>query len=162
MKKSILSVFLISVSLISFGQSKSYEALQSHFKGKKDVHSFRLGGILCRAALSIATSNQPLFREMVKDIDQVRFIVIPIEEFEKQNLSVNGFKSYLSKDSFETLATIREDGDRVSIFHRTDSNLKDRYFVLIEERREVVAIEMKGYIDPSVLKPENTRITLEQ
>ena len=60
----------------------------------------------------------------------------------------------LQKDSFASLATIHDKGDDISIFHRLDDNNKNRYFVLVEEQNEVVAIEMKGYIDPVILMQE--------
>ena len=77
-------------------------------------------------------------------------------------LSFSQSKSYLSKDSFEPLATIRERNDQVSFFHRADSNQEERYFVLAEEPNEVVAIEMKGTIDASKLVSGNTGMTTKK
>ncbi len=161
MKKIILSSILLFITLFCFSQSKSYQALENHFRGKKDVHAFALSGFLCRMAVNLTTTNEPLLRAMSRNIRHIRLIVIPNSEFAKQSLSVDGFKSYLSKDSFVPLATVREKNDHVSFFHRSDSNQEERYFVLVEEKHEVVAIEMKGNIDPSVLTGD-TRITTQK
>lgn len=162
MKKSILSFLLIAGSVTAFSQSRSYQALRNHFAGKEDVHSFALNGFLCRAVLRVARTDERLLHTMMKDIHHIRFIVIPIQEFGKQNLSVNGFKEYLTKDSFESLATFEDKEDHISVFYRMDGNKRERYFVLVEEPNEVVGIEMKGYIDPALFRNEDNRITINQ
>ena len=161
MKRINFGILFLSVTTLGFSQSKSYQALHNHFAGKEDVHSFSLSGFLCRAALTFVSHDDQV-RSMAKDIHHVRFMVIPREEFGKQDLSVNGFKAFLAKDSFEPLASIRDHGDHVSVFHRSEGNQKDRYFVLVEEPGEVVAIEMKGYIDPSIFNNKEHRITSNQ
>ena len=162
MKKLFLSILLIAGSVTTFSQSKSYQALRNHFEGKEDVNSFALNGFLCRAALRIVGTDKRLLHTMMKDIHHIRFIVIPTKEFGKQNLSVNGFKEYLTKDSFESLASIRDKAGLISVFHRMDGNKSDRYFVLVEEPNEVVGIEMKGYIDPALFRDDDNRITINK
>ncbi len=153
---------LIVGSVTAFSQSRSYQALRDHFAGKEDVHSFALNGFLCRTVLRIVRTDERLLHAMMKDIHHIRFIVIPTKEFRKQNLSVNGFKEYLRKDSFESLATIQDKADHISVFYCTDGNKRERYFVLVEEPNEVVGIEMKGYIDPALFRNEDNRITINQ
>ena len=162
MKKISFTILFVGVASLAFCQSKSYQALQDHFADKEDVHTFSLSGFFCRAALSIALPEEKMLRAMAKDIRHIRLMVIPKEAFRKQDLTVNGFKNLLTRDSFESVASIRDHGDHVTIFHRPDGNQKDRYFVLVEEPNEVVAIEMKGTIDPSLFKNEDNRITINQ
>jgi len=162
MKKISLLIIFAVFSTAIFAQSKSYMALYSHFKGKEDVHAFAVGGMICRLAVNLVSQENDVLRTMTKDIRHIRLIVIPRDEFAKQNLSISGFKGYLQKDSFQEMATIREHGEVVSVFHRTDAGAKDRYFVLVEEAREVVAIEMKGTIDPSMFKEGDKRISINK
>ena len=162
MKKLIILFSLIFFSSSVFSQSKSYQALHAHFKGKEDVVAFSMGGVFCRMAVRMATPKDDILRKMTKDIRHVRFIVIPKAAFEAEKLSVKGFKNYLVKDSFQELAVIRDNGEIVSVYHRSDENAKDRYFVLVEEDREVVAIEMKGTIDETMFKDGDNRITLNK
>jgi len=58
--------------------------------------------------------------------------------------------------------SIRDNGEHINIFHRLDGNKKNRYFVLIEESDEVVALELKGYIDPELFKDGDNRITFSK
>lgn len=162
MKKLIVLTILVIFSVATFAQSKSYKAIYSNFKGKDDVHAFAMSGMICRLAVKLISQENDVLRALTKDIRHIRFIVIPKNEFEKQNLSVNGFKGYILKDEFEQMATIRDHGDIVSVYHRSDESAKDRYFILIEEPREIVAIEMKGTIDPSLFKNGDNRITINK
>lgn len=164
MKKLLLSILLLATISSAWSQSKSYQTLKDHFKHEPDVHAFSFGGWLCRAALSIAVRDDEddpevrlLYRAM-QDIDHVRLITIPKEEFGKQGLSVNGFRQYLKKDAFDVLAEVRDKGEHVSFYHK-NTGRKNQYFVLIEESDEVVAIEMKGYVDPKIFESDDARIT---
>lgn len=163
MKKLLIPVLLL-VSTLGWSQSKSYQTLKDHFDDRPEVQGFSIGGWLCRAALSLAMDENDheiaLLKKAMADIDHVRFMVIPKKEFKDQGLSVNGFRSYLRKDSFELLADVRDQGEQVTFYHRSDGTRKDRYFVLVDEQDEVVAIEMKGYIDPAIFESEDARITL--
>jgi len=158
---TLLALFTVS-SMLALAQSKSFQTLRDHFVDKENVHSFSISGFLCRTALSMVMDGEEELKGMLNDIDHIRFIVIPKEEFGNQNLTVSGFRKYITKDSFEEMMSIRDNGDHINIFHRLDGNKKNRYFVLIEESDEVVALEMKGYIDPELFKDEDSRITLNK
>jgi len=162
MKRFTLFVLFSLITAFSFGQSKSFQTLRDHFLNKEEVHSFSISGFLCRTALNIMMEEEKELKGMMKDIDHIRFMVIPKDEFENQNLTVNGFRKYITKDSFEEVMSIRDNGEHINIFHRLDGNKKNRYFVLIEESDEVVALELKGYIDPELFKDEDNRITFNK
>lgn len=154
----------VLIALGSMAQSKSYQTLKDRFIDQPDVQAFSFGGWLGRAALSfVSESDDPdarLLRKAMADIDHIRFLVIPKQAFREQNLSVNGFRSYLSKDEFDMLADIKDNGERVTFYQREEDARNQRYFVLIDEADEVVAIEMKGYIDPSIFEGQGPRVTV--
>lgn len=161
--KKISTVFvLFFVAGTAFGQSKSYETLHHRFHGDEGVHSFSLGGIFLKAAVGIASSQDDLLRKSMRNVKHCRFMVIPHEAFAKQQVTVGGFQAYLKKDSFQEVMSVRDKGDIVTVFHRQEGNHDERYFVLIEEDRDVVAIELRGEMDLSVWKPDNQRISLNK
>lgn len=133
-------------------QSNSYQLLKNKFKDQPDVYSFSFNGWMSRIVLNLAGDYE--FRNAIKDIKYMRLITIPQSEFSAQNVTVNGFKKLLKQDSFEELAFIHDQGEGVSIYLREGNNHKNHYFVLIEKEREVVAIELKGYLDPKSLNPQ--------
>ena len=100
------------------------------------------------------------FKDAIKDVQQVRLITIPAEEFKSQGLSVKGFKKLLVKDSFEELASVRDHGDDVT-FYLQSTGKKDRYVVLIQEPDEVVVVELKGSIDVNLLMEKNNTLSLQ-
>jgi len=87
-------------------------------------------------------------------VHHVRFMTIPTEAFNAQGVSVRGFKSRLPKDKFEPMADFTNDGSTLAFFHRQEGEKKNRYFVIIEDDGEVIAIEMKGHIDPAIFASE--------
>lgn len=151
---SLLFAFLLITSVSSLAQTSSYRMLKNKFKGQPEVHSFSLSGWLGRAVLSMAGEYE--FKNAIRELDHVRFMVIPKAAFASQHVSVNGFKKVLREDSFQELAFIRDKREEVSIYLREGNNHKNNYFVLVEEEDEIVAIELKGYIDPALLNPKNT------
>ncbi len=138
----------------SFAQSRSYETLRNKFRGKEGVHSFSIGGILLRAALGIVAHDEDPLRQSMRNVSHVRFMVIPEDAFAEEKVSVNGFKNYLKNDSYDQVAEIKEKGERITIFHRGEGNRDGRYFVLVEDNGEVVAMEIKGDMDLSVWNSE--------
>jgi len=152
----ILFVALLFTSITSSAQSDSYQLLKDKFKGEQDVYSFSFSGWMGRAILKMAGENE--FRDAIKDLKHVRFITIPKSEFTARQVTVNGFKKLLQKDYYEELAYVRDNGEEVTIYLRQGNNNKNHYFVLVEEEREVVAIEMKGYIDLKEINPKSVTI----
>lgn len=155
--------FVLAGSTVASAQSKSYQTLKSTFSGEEDVHSFSFSGWMGRAVLSMAGEHE--FKNAIKDLHHVRFITIPHSQFKKLNLSVNGFKKVLKQDSFEEIAYVRDRGEEVTIYLRETGNPQNRknvYFVLVEEEREVVAIELRGLLDTQLLNPGNTTLLINK
>ena len=152
---TLIFVFLMAATSV-VAQSNSYQQLKNKFKDQPDVYSFSFSGWMGRIVLNLAGEYE--FKNAIKDIKYMRLITIPQSEFSVQNVSVNGFKKLLKQDSFEELAFIHDQGEEVSIYLREGNNHKNHYFVLIEEEREVVAIELKGYLDPESHNPTNTTL----
>ena len=158
--KTFKILVLVLVVGSAHAQSSSYQTLKNNFIDQPDVHSFSVSGWMGRVILNLAGEYE--FKEAIKDLKHVRIITIPRSEFKAQNLTVKGFKNVLKQDSFQELAFIRDNGEEVSIYLKEGNNNKNQYFVLVEEEREVVAIEMKGYIDLQQLNPKNTTIAINK
>ena len=149
MKKLNILIVLVLLTSGAFAQSKSYNTLKEKFIDSPDVHSFSISGWVGRLVLRMTDEHE--FKNAIKELDHVRILIIPRAEFAAQNLSIKGFKNLLIQDSFEELAFIRENDEDVTVYLREGKNKKNHYFVLVEEAQEVVAIELKGYLDPELL-----------
>jgi Domain of unknown function (DUF4252) len=151
MKKIIIvAVFFTFFAMEALAQSNSYRTIKNKFNNSPDVHSFSVGGWACRLIFSIAGEYE--FKKAVEDVEHIRLITIPKSEFEAKEVTIKGLKRLLMQDSYQQLAHIRDNGEDVTIYLRESGNKKNYYFVLVEEEREVVAIELKGYINPDALK----------
>ena len=70
------------------------------------------------------------FRDAISDVSSIRLITIPRQNFKSKELSVPGFREYLRKDNFESLATIKEKGDRVEVFIQQAGSRNNRYLIV--------------------------------
>lgn len=155
-------LFVVTFAFGASAQSRSYNALKDNFKDQPDVHSFSVNGWFGRMILNMAGENE--VRNAIQELKHVRLITIPRHEFNNRNLTVNGFKSLMKQDGFEDLAQIKDQGDVVSIFIQEGKiKTNNRYLMLIEESTEIVAIELTGYLDPSMLVPsENSEVIINK
>ncbi len=151
MKKIILSTFiaLLFASASAFAQSESFVTLKDKFSGEDDVHHFAVSGFFARSILWMADEHE--FYDAIEEVKTIRLIVIPREAFEAQDVTLNGFKKVLMKDGFEELVRVKDNGDDVTLYLQSSPKKKDRYFVIVEESNEIVAIEIKGSIDPEFI-----------
>lgn len=160
--KYILLLLFVALSAVSaLAQSRSYQALKDNFGDRPEVQSFSVDGWLGRMVLNMVGEEE--LRSAIKDLKHARFIIIPRDELARQNLSVNGFKSLIEKDMFQTLAEVREPGETVSIYiQEGKTSSRNRYLVLVEEASEIVAIELTGYLDPSKLSVSGSEIAINK
>lgn len=142
---SLAIVLLMFTAGSAFAQSKSFEALKYQFKDSENVHSVSVSGFFCRMVLWMADDEE--LKEAIKELNHIRIITIPKTNFKDQNLTVNGFRKVLQRDQFESLATVRDQGEQLEIYLQQNGNKSKRYFVLVEDDTEVTAIELKGEID---------------
>ncbi len=147
MKKTFIPVllFLLIASTSTFAQSESFNTLKDKFRGENEVHHFAVSGFFARSILWMADEHE--FYSAIKDVKTIRLIVIPRDAFKAQAVTLNGFKKVLRGDGFEELARVKDHGDDVTMYLQSSGKKKDRYMILVEEDDEIVAIEIKGYID---------------
>lgn len=151
MKKIFLVLAMTCAAGILNAQSDSYRMLRSQFDDSPDVRSYRLRGLMIRLVAEIVEDEDERLAASLRDVKRVRLMIIPKEEFAQKGVTVSGFKSRLPKDKFELMGDFRDEGGSVAFYHRAEKRGKNCYFVIIDQDDEVVAIEMKGYIDPAVM-----------
>ena len=159
MKKSVASTLFILAAFAVHAQSKSYQELRNHFAGQPDVKSFGFSGPVCKMIVNIIGWEDENLSDALSGVKHVRFMTIPKQEFDNQGLSVRGFRSRLVKDNFEVMAAFRDNGSDMTLYHRPEKNT-DRYFMLVDDGDEVLAIEMKGYIDPADFRDKYSEASL--
>lgn len=160
MKKFLLLLLLVCAANLSYAQSQSYRMLRDQFEDSPEVKSYRLSGLMCKIIVNIVEDDDERLAAALKEVRKVRLMTIPKREFDAHQVTVKGFKARLPKDNFELLADFDKGGESVAFYHRVEKKNKNRYFVIIDEGDKVIAIEMKGYIDPVILSDETTFTSL--
>jgi hypothetical protein len=155
MKKIALTLVLACSAIFLNAQSDSYKMLRSHFADQPEVRSFKLSGMMCRIIVNIIEHDDERLAAALEDVRHVRLMTIPKKEFDAQGLTVAGFKSKLPRDNYELVGDFRDKDGSVAFFHKTDKKSNDLYFVVVEEDDEVIAIEMKGSIDPAIVASDS-------
>lgn len=148
MKSLLLILAALSIGGLSEsnGQSQSFQTLKNKFSSADDVYSFKIQGFLARTVLRLAGEHE--FKRAVKNVKSIRMITIPKSAFIEKSATVNGFKKVMASDSFQSLMTVREGADEMGIYVQSSNKPSlNRYLILIENLHEVVAVELKGYID---------------
>lgn len=157
---AFLIIIFSSVITATFSQSKSYKTLKNKFGQTEDVEAFAISGFLGRVVLRLTGEHD--FRNAVKKVKHISFISIPKSAFKAERVSVQGFKKILKEDSFEKLLSVVDQGDDVSLYVQNGTKERhSRYFLLIEEESEVVAMEIRGYIDPNLML-KNSNLSYNQ
>jgi hypothetical protein len=149
MKFLATSVIIIAAVTSTFAQSKSYQALREKFRGEKEVFALHASGGIARTILWVAGERD--FKEAIEDVRDIRFIVIPKRSFRNNNVTLEGFKKVARRESFEEVARVKDHGDDVTLMMQRSYKEKDnRYLLMVDSENEVVVMEIKGYIDPSL------------
>ena len=149
MKTFIASVILTGLISTSLAQSTSFTTFREKFIGEEDVHHFSINGFFTRMILRIATEDE--FNKAVKEVKNIRLVTVPKAAFEKQKVTVDGFKHELKKDAFEELAHAKEQGKNITLYIQSTLKHDNRYMVLIDEPYVVTLVEFRGKVDPDVL-----------
>jgi hypothetical protein len=151
MKKLLLVLAICCAAGMVQAQSNSYKMLRSEFSDDPDVKSYHLRGWMIRLVAQIVEDDDARLSASLREVKRVRLITIPKEQFAKEDVTVSGFKSKLPGDHFELMGDFRDGEGSVAFFHRPEKRGKNCYFVIIDQDDEVIAIEMKGYIDPAIM-----------
>ena len=158
MKRIILLVVIVlGANSRTPAQSRSFQALENKFASAADVHTFNTSGLFARTLLWLAGEHE--FRKAVKEVKAIRLMTIPVTAFEKHAVSLNGFKKVVKADVFEELVSMRYGRDEVTVYLQTGKHAAtNRYLILIYNPEEVVAVEIKGYINVDQLNSQNRNI----
>lgn len=147
---TLLTVVFILIIFSASAQSKSFQVLRQKFSENENTFSFTTSGFFAKTILWVAGEHE--YIKAIKDVKNIRLIVIPKEAFRKQQVTLAGFMKFTKQDSFEELARVRDHGDDVRLLIQGEKTGKDnRYLILAESNDEIVAIEVKGDIDPNIL-----------
>jgi len=146
---AITLAFVVCATAVS-AQSESFQKFRDKFGYADDVHSFRTNGFFLRTVLTMAGEDEA--KHALRHIGKIRLIVVPKAAFTAEQVTVSGYKEVLRSDGYDQIMNVREDGSDVTVYERGVGDAENRYMVLVDEKSEVVLIEVNGYVDREYLK----------
>lgn len=150
MKRFLLVAAFAACISNAMAQSQSFKTLQNAFAEQDDVHCFTTSGMLARTVLWLAGEHE--FKKAIRNVKHIRIMTVPKSAFEDQKLTVHGLQKIIRRDSYEELASVREEGALVTVYLQEIKRSRfNRYLILIDNVSELVALEVKGFIDPTLL-----------
>lgn len=151
-KNAIIILAALFGSIASFGQSESYTLLKEKFRGHENVFSISTSGFVTRTVLTMAGEHE--FNRVIKEVKHIHLTTIPTRAFRKEEVTVAGFIRKAKEDAFDELAKVDNAGDHITLLLQRQPkkrNKTNHYLLIVEERNEVVVMEIAGYIDPKLL-----------
>lgn len=154
LEKTMIRIVLFT--LLTYGvnsavaQSQSIKTLQYTFGDQQGVHSFKTSGFLTRSVLWLAGHGE--FKSAIRTLKNFQVIIVPKAAFEKQKVTVHGFQKIVQRDAFEEVASVRDEAELVTVYLQDiEGSQLNRYLILIDNATEFVAVEIKGYIDTTLI-----------
>jgi len=159
MKKITFIILTLAIASSVYAQSKSYNILREKFRGHESI-GISTSGFLARTILRMAGEHE--YYDAIKKIRNIRLMVISKGAFRAQNVSLKGFLKVAKADNFEELVHVRDSGDDVTLLLQTGKKNDDyRYLLLVDGDDEVVAMEIRGYIDYELLLKDKEKIAYQ-
>lgn len=150
MKNLAITLAFIVAATLASAQSESFQKFRDKFGYADDVHSFKTNGFLLRTVLAMAGEDEA--KRALRHIGKIRLIAVPKAAFAAEQVTVGGYKDVLRTDGYDQIMNVREDDADVTVYERGARDAQNRYMVLVEDKSEVVLIEVNGYVDREYLK----------
>ncbi|NNE14990.1 MAG: DUF4252 domain-containing protein [Saprospiraceae bacterium] len=151
---TILIFFLFISS--SFSQSLSPDKFINKIKKEDSAFAFTVPGWLIRAASGFATRDledkeRRIVQELTSHIKKLRFVVAETlpDNFDE---TFSSLKSYMSKNNYESLIQVRDEGNNVNLWAKFDDDIIKRLVISVIGEEESVVLNIKSNLNMAVLE----------
>ncbi len=152
MKKNLLlliaAIFILTSCEYTPGVSEAF----AKYRFKHGVFTLSVPGWLIHLASNSGDIDKNE-RELLESIDKVRILVV---EDENLNGKINLHKEFAakikSKNHYEELLTVNDNGENVTIYGKTDGDVITEMVLLVSGENDNALIFVRGEISPEVLK----------
>ncbi len=127
--KIIFTLFILTLSTLSFSQTRGIDDFIWHYKQMPNVHSFKIGSFFTRIG-SLFVEEQSA-RRVIRKAKKARILVSENSRLIEPN-DLKYLKRDITKDGFAFLTNIRDCGDKVDVFIREDEKYIRNILAFIE------------------------------
>ena len=151
MKKSIIVLLLISLSISAYSQSKSIDALYQKHKDNQEFFHLDIGGNFMNFAQGMNINLDDKHKELLANsMDRVKMFKLP----SKGSVATSEFKSLqksLQRENFDLMMEVSEKENSVMIYTLGENRIKDIVLLVNDKKGEFLVIELQGDFDSKTL-----------
>ena len=136
MIKRLISFIFISISCLSLqAQSDSFRGVFDQLSGNNKFFFYP-------STLRALGGGNEEFLDFVKDIKNLKLVVIDAEDENFENLELNNFREEIANEGFEELMTIKEGNSLITVLENDETTL-----ALLNSKDNVAMVEMVGKVN---------------
>lgn len=148
MKKSILTLCIALLPLLSFAQSQSLSDFENKYKDHNSAFSLTLpGSMLKLASVFSEDASDENIQEVIKSIDTMHIFRLAKDE-QITGSALKGLQKSIAQENFADVMTTREKGATINILMREAGENIDQVIFLIESDKDLTILDISGKIDP--------------
>ena len=142
MKRLFIFSLLFSIAVIS--ASAQISAVFDRYTDMKDVNSVYISKTMIR--MMGGTKSNTMFPDGLDKVDAIRILSTEVPKFAEK---ISGeVYTEVKKEKYEIIAQIKEDGDRTTIYQRTDNDGVNYFLIVVQEPSELNVISVTGSLTP--------------
>lgn len=152
MKRTLIIIASLALSLSVHAQSKSVQALYQQFKGNEDFFHMELGGNFMNFAdgLKIDLSEDDM-ETVAKSIERLNFFKLP-EGVDQTKGYSKSLRKGLEKEKYDLLLETSEGSSSIHIFSKGSRTISDLVVLIRDNDGDLIVAEMKGEFAQDVVE----------
>jgi hypothetical protein len=140
MKKITILLFLVSLSLVSFAQTKTTEDLDKKFEGGLSLYFYK------NTLRMLNQTESKEFDELIKDIEKMKFLMI---DKTTQNFSNVDYKNLLKdyqSEKYEEMMTSRIQGKNFGVYIKEEGGSVKGTVILANDSTNLYVLDILGKV----------------
>jgi hypothetical protein len=144
--KHILLIFALTIGFISYAQTNVFDRYLSDIQEEEGVSKIQIAGTLFRLMSKIEVDDQE-DQDLIDILKTVtNFTMITLDN-NKTKSTVNRRMRNITRQGYETLMTVEEEGSDVTFYIKEKNNKVQELVMIIDEVDEMVVMSISGLID---------------
>lgn len=151
MKKSIIIGLLLLMSIPSFSQSKSVQALQQKYKSNPDFFHLDMGGSILNFAKNLGVNlDDGDLESLNNSMDRFKFLKLPSNSLDVQ-AEFRSISKSLKNEKFDMLMEASEKKSSFIVYAKGSKRIQDVVILVKDGSSDLIVVEFQGDFDPRTL-----------
>jgi hypothetical protein len=141
MKRILILFYSVLIPLALLSQSKSIERFRKSYKEDQNLFFYS------STIKMLNTENEPAFEDLIKDVEKIMVLYYDKEKQQFKDNEIEDLKNKLENEKYVPLLLINEKGSEINLYKRDRKNKTVGFAALIDNKKKLVIIDVKGSID---------------